>query len=86
MKLGDLIRDDATGRASHSKLYAHLGNLAMTAGFLKVVWTAGPGEAVTLLFLVYGGLVAGSQVASKLIGLRWGAKNGNGAAKPPGGA
>lgn len=85
MRLSDLFRDDASGRLSHTKLYAHLGNLAMTAGFLKVVWTAGPGEAVTLLFLVYGGLVAGSQMASKLIGLRWGAKNGNGAARPQGG-
>ena len=85
MKLSDFLRDDATGRGSHSKLWANLGSAAMTTGFIKVVWTATATEGLAWLFLVYGGVVCGSQVASKLLGRKLGAgtpPGGRGAAPP----
>lgn len=82
MKLADLVRDDATGGMSSTKLWSHVGNAAMTFAFLKIAWLAQPSDGLAMLFLTYGGLVAASQFASKLVGLKWGAPaNGNGAPK-----
>lgn len=85
MNLSDLIRDDVTERMSHSKLAAMLGFLAATVVFVRVCWNATPSDGLAWLFLVYMGTAAGNQVASKLMGLKWGGKNGNGAAPPNGG-
>ena len=84
MRLGDLIRDDVTERMSHSKIAAVIGFVSATAVFVRVCWNATPSDGLAWLFLVYMGTAAGNQVASKLMGLKWGGKNGNGAAKPPG--
>ena len=78
MHLRDLFRDDSTGGWSQTRLWQFIGNLTMTAGFIKVVWGASATEGLAWLFGVYGGIVAGSQIASKLIGLRYGKANGNG--------
>ena len=86
MKWRDFVQDDVTGLASHSKLAAIIGFSAATVVFVRVCWNATPSDGLAWLFLVYMGTAAGNQVASKLMGLKWGAKNGNGAAKPPGGA
>lgn len=86
MTPSDLVRDDVTGMMSHSKLAAIIGFGAATAVFVRVCWNATPSDGLAWLFLVYMGTAAGNQVASKLIGLKWGSKNGNGAAKPPGGS
>lgn len=86
MKLSDLLRDDVTERMSHSKLAAIIGFLAGTIVFVRVCWNATPSDGLAWLFLVYMGTAAGNQVASKLMGLKWGAKNGNGPTKPKGDA
>lgn len=89
MAIRELITDETTGHLSATKMWQHLGNAAMTFGFLKVVWTSGATEGLAWLFAVFGGLVAGSQVASKFLGLKYGAPkaNGNGNGAPaPGGA
>ena len=78
MTLADLIRDETTGMTSHSKLAAIIGFLAATIVFVRVCWNATPSDGLAWLFLVYMGTAAGNQVASKLMGLKWGAKNGNG--------
>ena len=74
MKLADLIRDDATGGMSHTKIWAHVANASMTFAFVKIAWAATPSDGLAMLFLTYGGLVGASQLASKLIGMKWGAK------------
>ena len=81
MALTDIVKDDASGNWSHTKVWSNLGNVAMTTIFFRVAWNAQVTDGLAWLFLVYGGLVAGSQVASKIIGLRWGGKNGNGTRK-----
>lgn len=63
----DLVVDHATGRASQTKVWAHIGNAAMTGLLIKVCWNATAGEGVAGLFFVYGGIVAGSHVASRII-------------------
>lgn len=78
MTWADLISDDATGRVSHTKCWVHIANAALTVGFLKVVWTAPASDALSMLFLTFGGVVAGSQLASRLMGLKWRAPSAGG--------
>ena len=39
-------------------------------GFLKVVWTSGVSEGLSFFFMVYGGIVAGSQLVNRWLGQR----------------
>ena len=83
MPLRDLVADETTGKWSHTKLWANAANLAMTVAFLKVVWTATASEGLAMLFLAYGGIVAGSQFASKFVSFKYGGGAGNGGAVQP---
>ena len=84
MKLSDLIRDEVTGGASATKLMAMVAFLAATVIFLRVGWNATAGEGFAWVLLVYMGAAGGSQGASKIIGRKFGSKNGDGATKPGG--
>ena len=82
MPLRDLITDETSGKLSHTRLWSNLANAAMTTAFLKVVWTATASEGLGMLFLAYGGIVAGSQFASKFVSFKYGGGAGNGGAAP----
>jgi hypothetical protein len=69
----DLVIDADTGRTSHTKVWVHVANAAMTVLFVRIGWNAAAGEGVSTLFFVYGGIVAGSQVASRILAGRSGA-------------
>jgi hypothetical protein len=49
-----------------------VANAAMTVLVIRIGWNATAGDGVVSLFVAYGGIVAGSQLASKLIGARFG--------------
>lgn len=76
-----LIVDEATGKASHSKLGVHGFNLAAIVLLLRVCWNASPGEGVATMLFAVGGLLGAQQVASKAIGAK---VFGGGAAATPG--
>ena len=68
----ELITDDITERLSHSKLASLGWHLAGITGFLKVVWQAQATEGLAWLFLVALGIGAGSPLASRIVGAKWG--------------
>lgn len=72
MKLSDLIRDAGTGMMSHSKLWANIGYLALSAAFIKDAWAGG---LTDMKIVAYGAVVAGSAAASKFLSLKYGAKD-----------
>ena len=71
MKLSELITDAGTGMLSHTKLWANIGYLALTAAFLKDAWAGG---LTDMKIFAFGAVVAGSAAASKFISMRYGAK------------
>lgn len=80
----DLIIDPVTGKASHTKVWSHVGYAAMTAVFVRIGWNETAGEGVATLFFVYGGIVASSQVASQILNLRAAVAGAAGAHQAPG--
>lgn len=80
MRLSDLVRDEATGLMSHTKASAIAVNLAAIVLFMRICWNASPSDGVVTLFVAMLAIIGGSQVASKLLGSRFGGGNGT----PPG--
>ncbi|MDO4879558.1 MAG: hypothetical protein Q3966_09775 [Neisseria sp.] len=62
--LGDIVRNPATGRVSHSKLWA---NIACAAGTVKFVMLPDPSPEV---WAVYLGMVGGYAVARSLVSVK----------------
>ena len=59
--LGDIVRNPATGRISHSKLWA---NIACAAGTVKFVMLPDPSAEI---WAVYLGIVGGYAVARSFV-------------------
>ena len=62
--LGDIVRNPATGRISHSKLWA---NIACAAGTVKFVMLPDPSAEV---WAVYLGMVGGYAVARSFVSVK----------------
>lgn len=61
---GDIVRNPATGRVSHSKLWA---NIACAAGTVKFVMLPDPSAEV---WAVYLGMVGGYAVARSFVSVK----------------
>ena len=62
--LGDIVRNPATGRVSHSKLWA---NIACAAGTVKFVMLPDPSAEI---WAVYLGIVGGYAVARSFVSVK----------------
>lgn len=62
--LGDIVRNPATGRISHSKLWA---NIACAAGTVKFVMLPDPSAEI---WAVYLGIVGGYAVARSFVSVK----------------
>jgi hypothetical protein len=71
MKFSDLFRDAGTGQLSHTKLWA---NIAYCAATLAFCWMSYQGTATGEIWFIYLGVLGIHGAASKLIGLKYGAK------------
>lgn len=65
-----LIVDEATGKASHSKLGVHGFNVVALVLLARICWNSSPGDGVATMLLTVGGLFGVSQIASKAIGAK----------------
>ena len=70
MSLKELVTNNE-GVLSHSKIWA---NIAYAAGTVKFIMLPDPSSDVWMAYL---GIVGGAAVASKLIQMKYGAKDGN---------
>jgi hypothetical protein len=70
---GDLIKDDATGKVSHSKLWANIAYLASTIAFLHINLHSSTDsvESTGFIWFVYLSVVAGNSVANKWLTLKY---------------
>ncbi|MCD0491390.1 hypothetical protein [Chromobacterium violaceum] len=73
MTLGDLIKNPATGRLSHSKLWA---NIACAVGSGMFIYQGVAGTLSYEIWLVYMGSVGGYSAARSWIATRRDAKGG----------
>lgn len=64
MKISDILIDNATGKMSHTKLWANIGYAVLTYSFLA---DSLAGHLTDLKMLVFGAIVAGSATASKIV-------------------
>ena len=74
MRLIELITDCATGNLSHTKIWTHVAYLSATLAFLCGTLFSNdtlPAE----IWLIYLGVVGGHNVLSKLLSMKYGAKN-----------
>lgn len=62
----DLVRSQATGRVSATKLWLHIANIVMTICILR------QDEVSWELMAVYAACVGGSYVGSKFVGMKYG--------------
>lgn len=72
LEFADLFRDHATGKFSHTKLWANVGYLAMVCAFAYQVVVHG---LTSDLLFAFGAVFTGSAIASKLISFRYGLPN-----------
>jgi hypothetical protein len=70
MRLGDILRDPATGQLSHTKLWNNIVNAVLTWQFIDLHLA---GRAGLEWMLAYAAIVGTVGVASKLVSLRFGA-------------
>jgi hypothetical protein len=79
VNIGDLVRDPGTGQLSGSKLWKHVWNAACLWAFAFLVLR---GHITTALDIaIFMAISGGSEVASKLVSMRFG--GGAPAAAPP---
>ena len=71
MRFSDLITDAGTGQMSGSKIWGHVANLIVSA--LTIYYALTRNLSYEWL-LIYAGVVGSSQVASKFLSLRYGAR------------
>lgn len=73
MTIGDLIKNPATGRLSHSKLWANIACASSTVMFLANGWR---GTLTADIWLIYMGSVGGYSAARSWIATRRDVKGG----------
>lgn len=85
MKLSDIVRDDVTGRMSHTKLMVLAGAGSLIVAFNRATWMQAQVLSADLMLGLAGAilLLAGSSAGSKYLASKSGVRvDQNGEAKP----
>lgn len=72
MRFTDLVSDETGMALSHTKVWSNITYLIANILFLRICWSASPNDSIVTLFVAMLAIIGGSQVASKLLGTRFG--------------